>query len=138
MVSLEINKKSEERASSKNHLRTMETGDTLTLGPPQTEEKIFFCQESFCDSEEEMVMRHTVTQSFTTPLRLLKISHNKIFFSPSVSQLLLWEKIRFSLMLTSSCPNASQLEGLPLRNHHFPQFEAETLLLLDLLFSCFS
>jgi len=42
MASLGINKKSEERASSKNHLRTTETGDTLTPGLLQTEEKILF------------------------------------------------------------------------------------------------
>lgn len=39
MALLGINKKREERASSKNHLRTMETEETLTPGPPQTKKK---------------------------------------------------------------------------------------------------
>lgn len=61
MASLGINKKSEERASSKNHLRTMETEETLTPGPPQTGKKGFFCQKPFCDLEEYMIMRDTLT-----------------------------------------------------------------------------
>lgn len=43
--------KSEKRACSKNHLRTVETGETLSPGQPQMEEKIFF-----------FVRNHSVTQ----------------------------------------------------------------------------
>lgn len=40
----------------------MEAKETLTPGPPQTKKKRgFFGQKPFCDSEEYMIMRDTLT-----------------------------------------------------------------------------
>lgn len=45
--------KSEERASSKNHLRSRKTGETLTSGPPQTEEKNIFVVRNHSETQKK-------------------------------------------------------------------------------------
>lgn len=82
MASLGINKKSEERASNKNHLRTMETEKALTPGPPQTEKKRGFLSETILwlrgIYDHERYSYLGPYYSFVTFKRLLKI--RKLFF----------------------------------------------------------
>lgn len=83
MASLGINK-SEERASNKNHLRTMETEETLTPGPPQTEKKGAFLSETVLRLrgiyDHERYSYLGPYYSFVTFKRLLKIRNLFFFF----------------------------------------------------------
>lgn len=137
MASLGINKKSGESASSKNHLRTMETEETLTPGPPQTE-RVFLSEtilrlRGIHDHERYSYLGPYY--AFVTSKRLLKIRNFFFFFCVSIPSL--GKKFVSVSSLHHSALMHPSWRDFSLCNHSFPQFEAVPLPLLDLHLSCF-